>query len=417
MSLTIDDLLPLIYHEKQESGSMLCAQHALNSLLQGSYDDDNNGTSTNMDDTGFFSVQVLENALDVWGLSLVRWRSEAMRPYQDHPQGQLAFVLNQSQHWYTLRRFGRADNSGDGHWFNLDSLLTQPEWVGRLYLSMVLHQAETKGYSVFAVVQADPGGPLALPRTSADEIACSVPENTTAPRVAGSSTQIHDYDVEGVEDEDYELQAALQASLGGSHTAQPRAEHDPVALSMQRNQRMLEEMRRQQASAQRELLESTGGPSQHSDDDDDEVLRHILAESEAMARAPVASAHDALEDLQMSSSSNADDQDAALQAALLAAGTNRVYDDDDEHLQAALRASLEEMPAGWTPPAELPCSAAPPPMPASQPSAADALISPSGHADTDDDDLASEPAPSSPPTQAIDMDEIRRRRLAKFGGS
>lgn len=29
-----DDLIPLIYHEKQEPGSMLCAQHALNSLLR-----------------------------------------------------------------------------------------------------------------------------------------------------------------------------------------------------------------------------------------------------------------------------------------------------------------------------------------------------------------------------------------------
>lgn len=31
---TVDDLIPLIYHEKQEPGSMLCAQHALNSLLR-----------------------------------------------------------------------------------------------------------------------------------------------------------------------------------------------------------------------------------------------------------------------------------------------------------------------------------------------------------------------------------------------
>lgn len=32
-------LIPLIHHEKQEPGSMLCAQHALNSLLQGQYFD------------------------------------------------------------------------------------------------------------------------------------------------------------------------------------------------------------------------------------------------------------------------------------------------------------------------------------------------------------------------------------------
>ena len=145
----LENLVPIIYHEKQQSGSMLCAQHALNSLLRAyarsfdhthcliygmcgplqkattcvpeyppwqwllrlircsqfttpdlsaiaasldalevSYNTSAAGTSsTNMDDTGlphplfsgrlltshlgFFSVQVLENALDVWGLRYV----------------------------------------------------------------------------------------------------------------------------------------------------------------------------------------------------------------------------------------------------------------------------------------------------------------------------------------------------------
>ena len=40
--------------------------------LEMSYDDDNTGTtSTNMDDTGFFSVQVLDRAVDVWNLTCV----------------------------------------------------------------------------------------------------------------------------------------------------------------------------------------------------------------------------------------------------------------------------------------------------------------------------------------------------------
>jgi ataxin-3 len=30
----LERLTPLIYHEKQQKGSMLCAQHALNSLLR-----------------------------------------------------------------------------------------------------------------------------------------------------------------------------------------------------------------------------------------------------------------------------------------------------------------------------------------------------------------------------------------------
>jgi len=45
-----------------------------------------NKKSYNYDDTGFFSISVLERALEVWDLALVRWRGEAMKPYQDHPE-------------------------------------------------------------------------------------------------------------------------------------------------------------------------------------------------------------------------------------------------------------------------------------------------------------------------------------------
>lgn len=66
------------------------------------------------------------------------------------PSTQLAFILNLQQHWFTLRRFGVAfpnidDDPGDGHWFNLNSSLPSPEWVSKLYLGMVLQQAEADG--------------------------------------------------------------------------------------------------------------------------------------------------------------------------------------------------------------------------------------------------------------------------------
>lgn len=54
---------------------------------------------------GYFSVSVLERALEVWGLSLIRWRSEAMREYQSNPEEQLGFVLNLESHWFTIRGF------------------------------------------------------------------------------------------------------------------------------------------------------------------------------------------------------------------------------------------------------------------------------------------------------------------------
>ena len=56
---------------------------------------------------------------------------------------QLAFVLNQNQHWYTLRRFGNlAEN---GHWFDLDSSKSSPQWISKTYLGMFLQQAEQEG--------------------------------------------------------------------------------------------------------------------------------------------------------------------------------------------------------------------------------------------------------------------------------
>ena len=93
-------------------------------MEQDALEGNEHSASTNMDDTGmtstlvvclilthmiriqgFFSVQVMDRALDVWGLkyvlgefclnstvlnmgktSLVRWRSEQMRAYQESPQ-------------------------------------------------------------------------------------------------------------------------------------------------------------------------------------------------------------------------------------------------------------------------------------------------------------------------------------------
>lgn len=56
---------------------------------------------------------------------------------------QQAFVLNLNQHWFTLRRFGQP--GGNGHWYNLNSSLDSPERIGKMYLGMVLQQAETEG--------------------------------------------------------------------------------------------------------------------------------------------------------------------------------------------------------------------------------------------------------------------------------
>ncbi|KAH9935644.1 Josephin-domain-containing protein [Fomitopsis serialis] len=516
---TIDDLVELIYHEKQEPGSMLCAQHALNSLLQGAYfnapdlstiareldeeeaqyDEDRHGqVSANMDDTGFFSVQVLEKALQVWGLTLIRWRSERMRPYQEHPHAQIAFVLNLEQHWYTLRRFGATSPHPDfnlehsvGHWFNLNSFLQRPEWISKTYLGMVLQQAEADGYSVFAVVQQNPDAPLAVPLTSADHLAATIPEkpsSTTATSRGASSSHVLD----GFEDEDMELQAALQASLMqqpyeypvppagplpsasisaaptgalGSmrdfgNTATPTVRtppiaprpppqvvdlrddddddeeydpdyvpepdddagavnDDPVAASMARNRAFLARFQREQEAALRESYgdeetEARAAQRRREQEEEEEMIRRAIAESEEMHRAR---ARQGQEDVEMR---GPEDEPPVVppHPSTMPIG-HRVYDDEDAELQAALRASLEGVPEGFRMPDTPPTTArplqsattsapAPPPI-QREPSVASTQSE-------SDASIATESDSEPPPQEQLSMEEIRRRRLARFGG-
>ncbi|PWN54167.1 Josephin-domain-containing protein [Violaceomyces palustris] len=243
-------LIPYIHHERQEPGSMLCAQHALNALLQGNYYDpsqladiandldvreqselglsstdvaNRERSSLNMDDTGFFSVTVLEKALQVWSLSLTNWRSEEMRDRQSSPENERAFVLNLESHWFTIRAFGSKGN----FWYNLNSFLPQPSWVGKNYLGSLLHAAETEGYSVF-VVHPSPGSVAsALNSSSADEMADTLPPPGTTSSASASAplasqglrpnaTSSHFASIAGVRDEEAELEAALRASLANS---------------------------------------------------------------------------------------------------------------------------------------------------------------------------------------------------------
>lgn len=435
---------------------MLCAQHALNVLLQGnyftapdlseialsldaleeSYDDANHGTrSGNMDDSGFFSVQVLDNALKVWGFNLTRWQSEEMRPFHARPEDQLAFILNYEQHWFTLRRFGP-------HWFNLNSF-SEPEWISKLYLGMVLQQAEADGYSVFAVTQADTSTPSALPHTAADDLAATLPEPHSANRpnlqslnsrgsgatLAGDRIAV----IEGLEDEDYELQAALQASLMGDiSTGQPPpvahrsvppppSEHefsvqsrfetplepasssylDPVAETTERNRLLLERMKAEQEYARRQLWADEGmeGAPSHEHDAEAELIGRAIEESQASALSegharPAESGPAVLPEVSMRNPVQANHRYAQ----------DRVYDDDDAEFQAALKASLEELPEGWQSTEQM-----------------DTHDS-SGRSSTAVDERpaenqadASSNAHTSAMSEDVSVDELRRRRLARFG--
>ncbi|TFK54471.1 Josephin-domain-containing protein [Heliocybe sulcata] len=506
----LEPLVSLIYHEKQDPGSMLCAQHALNNLLQGnyftapdlssiansldalegSYHADAAGTpSTNMDDTGFFSVQVLENALNVWGLNLVRWRSSAMRQFQDRPHEQLGFILNLQQHWFTLRRFGQSDLAGQSHWFNLNSFLEAPEWVSKTYLGMVLQQAEAEGYSVFAITEENEGS---FPRTEADHLASTLPEPTSASTSGthlSTSRTASGPKVEGFEDEDMELQAALQASLmggsadellipemraGGPSSSGPgfelgagqsasvplgsttrsgslpgsgtrtptssmpgrfsaaeenedlfgdegigssaQAEADPVAASMARNRAIMERMQREQEMALRatygdeEQANRAAERRRQREEEEEEMLRRAIEESKALHGASGAGED---EDEEVSEVNMADVPPSA-STGWSTSEHPRVYDDDDAELQAALRASLEHAHEGFRIPEDQPAQR---PPPVASPAVAASVSS--SRTDDEDSELETETDSSSvaeAPEEQLSMEEIRRRRLARFGG-
>ncbi|KAF6197599.1 hypothetical protein GE061_008564 [Apolygus lucorum] len=226
--------MELIFHEKQEGS--LCAQHCLNALLQGPYftpvdlamlaqrmDDEErafmaeSGVDTeeyrtfiqqpsgNMDDSGFFSVQVLSSALAVWSLDLVLLSSNDPLAVaaRESPQDQTAYICNYREHWFTIRKLGNQ-------WFNLNSLFSGPQLVSTTYLSILLAQLQQEDYSIFIVRGR-------LPASPADEallVTPAVPRAKPQPKMATSS-------------DDPELEKAIRMSI-----AQQDEDDDGLATAL-----------------------------------------------------------------------------------------------------------------------------------------------------------------------------------------
>lgn len=226
---------------------------------------------------------------------------------------------------------------------------------------------------------------------------------------------------DGFEEEDFELQAALQASLGGNdyHSTQnhegiasslARAgpssirenlqqdveplNADPVVASMERNRFMLQRMRQQQEYAQREAWsyntegmtpeeiaaqEARREARRKQEEEEEENLRRAIAESEAMARH--------------NSQASDDPRDGSSDGQ-----SYNLHGDDDNNaeLQAALRASLE--------PANGILSASP---------SSEGVHVPELH--HDDPSVLSDGINSAASPERLTIEEMRRKRLAKFG--
>lgn len=250
--------------------------------------------------------------------SPIRWRSEAMRPFHDEPEyAYLHFHLDSTQKNIALSRPSFSIKNCTGTRFgdlertlafgsisirtfplpngseDCTSACSSNKQRGKVICSFVSRSNYLTlcilGYSIFAIRSfEDDSTPNPLPPCVADEAASALtdtslsdlsdPSELLEPSTA--SQQASSSRVEGFEDEDLELQAALQASLMDgagadlvlpTHTLPPSRQQpsfppglgasgltdpdDPVAASLARNRAMLARMQAQQAQALREGYE------------------------------------------------------------------------------------------------------------------------------------------------------------------
>ncbi len=156
------------------------------------------GGSNNYDDSGFFSLSVIEKALMVFNLSLIPIGSKDPIAVQakEKPEEQRAFILNLAEHWFTIRKFGHSSQ----RWYNLNSIHKEPTHVSNTYLGLLLNQMQTEGYSIFIVAGE-------LVETDADFEANLSPIPPPEALIKSTKKQSSNED-------DDDLQKALRMSMG-----------------------------------------------------------------------------------------------------------------------------------------------------------------------------------------------------------
>lgn len=256
-----------IYHERQEA--QLCGQHALNNLAQ-----DNVFTvgllsekahqldwaeqavltgqdrltaasqpSSNVDEAGNFSIQVLKAALeerypvilthlnhaDLFATSTTTETNGRRKRDITDMQG---FLCHKSDHWFAIRLIG-------GRFWNLNSTEEKPVVVSHFHLATEMQNCAADGYTVFAVPTGLPEAGVkrlsstgdkskscrwhrmsALLRGSSDSNADAWENTGTGMRldgksVAAASTTAMAQSIEGLTEEE-QLQFALQASMAST---------------------------------------------------------------------------------------------------------------------------------------------------------------------------------------------------------
>jgi len=137
---------------------------------------------------------------------------------------------------------------------------------------------------------------------------------------------------------------------------------DPVAASLARNRLIMERMRREQEMAFHDTFEDTDMEDvtrrRRETQEEEDMLKRAIEESEKLANEVEERERQKNQDHQPHAGGSSSASPTQTPSALMEG--HRVYDDEDEELQAALRASLQDVPPGYQAPPS-------PPRPGRQP--------------------------------------------------
>ncbi|XP_012232438.1 ataxin-3-like isoform X2 [Linepithema humile] len=277
--------------------------------------------SGNMDDSGYFSVQVISSALKVWGLELVPYNSSTEPTAllaQNDPSRMRAYICNYKGHWFTIRKLGNQ-------WFNLNSMLNGPQLISDTYLAMYLAQLLQEGYSIFIVIGT-------FPQCPAEDILLKNPIVATKSNLNSddSKTSPKGYRL-GTKAEDDIFKAAL--AMGEIEV--------PQSCLMTRSASTLSHKSESSTNKPRERIIPIEIESREEDSDEEEDEKMQLARA-----------------LQMSLQNDEEDVNKTLNLRLdlhtddsthLPSSADNALNDEDDELRRALQLSLECVTAPPTP--------------------------------------------------------------------
>ena len=99
--------------------------------------------SSNVDEAGNFSIQVLKAALDQEKNIKLEYLNDQILAGRDITDMQ-GFICHKSDHWFAMRNIG-------GRFWNLNSTFERPQAVSHFALATEMQQAKEAGYTIFAI--------------------------------------------------------------------------------------------------------------------------------------------------------------------------------------------------------------------------------------------------------------------------